>query len=264
MLLAIDVGNTNIVVGAFAGAELRTHFRLATDLRRTDDEYGVLVRELLQDARVDPVAVGAVVLASVVPPLTAVLERMCEKRLGRRPLVIAPGVKTGMPVLYDHPRDVGADRIVNGVAAYERFRAAPGGPFGVIVVDFGTATTFDVVSPKGEYLGGAISPGIVTATQALFTHAAKLPRVELVLPQAALGKSTVASMQSGILFGYAGLVDGMVARLRHELDFAPRVIATGGLARVIADCTEVIEEVDELLTLEGMRLIHERNTGVGG
>jgi len=259
MLLAIDVGNSHIVFGAYRGAELVVDFRLSTDAHRTDDEYAVLLQLLLRDAELEPDQIKAAVLASVVPPLTEPLRSMIRERLGVEPLVIEPGVKTGMPVLYDNPREVGADRIVNGVAAYERFREEPGGPFGVIVVDFGTATTFDVISHRGEYLGGAIAPGVVIATEALFDNAAKLPRVDLILPASSIGKTTVNSMQAGILFGYAGLVDGMVARMRAELDFEPRVVATGGLARLLASCADAIEVVDEFLTLEGLRLIHGRN-----
>jgi type III pantothenate kinase len=259
MLLAIDIGNTNIVFGVFEGTRLITHFRLSTDHRRTQDEHGVLLGAMLVGAGLDPKAVRHVVMASVVPPLTETLRGMCKDRLHVEALVIGPGVKTGMPILYDNPKEVGADRVVNSVAAYERERATPGGPHGLIVVDFGTATTFDVVSPKGEYLGGAISPGVMIAAEALYEHAAKLPRVDLVMPPTAIGKSTVMSMRSGILFGYAGLVDGMVERIKQELDFTPKVLATGGLAPVVASCAHSIESVDEFLTLEGLRLIHERN-----
>jgi type III pantothenate kinase len=259
MLLAIDIGNTNIVFGVFEGARLITHFRLSTDHRRTEDEHGVLLGAMLVGAGLDPTSVGFVVMASVVPPLTETLRRMCKDRLHIEALVIGPGVKTGMPILYDNPKEVGADRVVNSVAAYESYRMTPGGPYGLIVVDFGTATTFDVVSPKGEYLGGAISPGVMIAAEALYEHAAKLPRVDLVVPPTAIGKTTVMSMRAGILFGYAGLVDGMVERIKGELDFNPKVVATGGLAPIVSSCARSIESVDEFLTLEGLRIIHDRN-----
>jgi type III pantothenate kinase len=259
MLLAVDVGNTHMVLGCFRGADLVADFRLASDVRRTEDELGVLVEMLLRDVELEPDEIDAAVIASVVPSLTEPLRAILHHRLEVEPLVVEPGVKTGMPLMVEHPREVGADRIVNGIAAYERFRAVEGGPCGVIVVDFGTATTFDVISPRGEYIGGAIAPGVVIATEALFERAAKLPRVDLVLPESSIGRTTVTSMQAGILYGYAGLVDGMVERMRAELDFEPRILATGGLASTLATCADTIEDVDDYLTLEGLRLIHGRN-----
>ncbi len=263
MLLAIDVGNTQTVFGVYDGEELVCHLRLSTDRNRTTDEYAVQVRSLLAERDLSFAKMRAAVLASVVPPLTRSFVRLCETRLGAPPLVVGPGIKTGMPVLYENPREVGADRIVNAVAGYELYRTAPGGPLGVIVVDFGTATTFDVISPRGEYLGGAISPGVGIATEALFQRASKLPRIELGIPPSAVGKNTVTSMQAGILFGYAGLVDGMVARMMGELDFTPRVIATGGLARLIAAHTRAVERCEDHLTLFGLRLLWARNQKEG-
>lgn len=253
MLLVIDVGNTNMVLGVYKDTELLDHWRISTDRQRTTDEYGVLIRELfyLNDFRADDI--NAIIISSVVPPVVPTLERMCQRYFGLSPLLIGPGVKTGMDIRYDNPREVGADRIVNAVAAYEKY----GGP--VIIVDFGTATTFCAVDAKGVYLGGSICPGIGISTEALVQRTAKLPRIELKRTDSVICRNTIESMQAGVFYGFVGQVEGIVSRMRRELDMSARVVATGGLAVVIAPATKTIDVVEPMLTLEGLRIIYERN-----
>lgn len=254
MLLALDIGNTNVVLGLYDGARLAVHWRLATLKERTPDEYAVTVLQLFAIAGLAPSAVDAAVLASVVPPLTPTFVDLCRTRFGQDPLCVSHESDTGIVIRYDSPADVGADRIVNAVAAHARYGRA------AIVVDFGTATTFDCVSAAGEYLGGAIAPGIGISADALVERTSRLQRVEIRRPpgEAVIGRTTAAAMQAGIFFGYVGLVDEIVTRMTREMGGSPAVVATGGLAALIAPETKTIKDVDEFLTLDGLRLIHER------
>lgn len=255
MILVFDVGNTNMVIGVFDQEKLLTHWRIRTDTQRTADEYGIIIHGLFLYHQMQEKDVKAAIISSVVPSLNMELEWMCQRYFACKPLLVGPGTKTGLAIKYDNPREVGADRVVNAVAAYHKY----GGP--LIIVDFGTATTFCVVSRMGEYLGGAIAPGIRVSTDALVTRASKLPRVELSLPKSMIGKNTVMSMQVGIMYGFVGQVEGIINRMKKEIDGDVRVIATGGLAELIASETDSIDEVDEFLTLEGLRQLYELNRG---
>jgi len=254
MLLAIDVGNTHTVLGLYDGQKLEHHFRIQSERNRTEDEYQVLLVTLLNIVGLEPEDVDASILASVVPALTDRIVRAVRRAFNHETVVVGPGIKTGMPILYENPKEVGADRIVNSIAAYERIHG------GVIVVDFGTATTFDCVSNRGEYLGGVIAPGISLSAEALFARAARLPKTEIVKPPHVLGRNTVHAMQSGLIFGYVGLVDGIVERLQVEMGYPCAVLATGGEAPLIAAESKTIQETDEFLTLDGLRLLYGRQT----
>ena len=254
MLAVFDVGNTNIVLGVYEGKNLLNYWRIATDVQKSADEYGIIIEQFFKMGNIEVKEIESTIICSVVPSIMYTLEHMTRKYFGKDALVVGPGIKTGMNIKLDNPREVGADRIVNAVAAFELY----GGP--CIIVDFGTATTYCAVSEKGEYLGGAISPGIRISSDALFEKTAKLPRIEIVKPEHVIGKNTVASMQSGIFFGVIGQVDYIVRRMKQEIGCSNcKIIATGGLSKLISTESETIEIVNALLTLEGLRIIYERN-----
>ena len=254
MLLALDIGNTNIPLGVFEGESLKVTWRLATDSRRMPDEYGLAVLNLLSLQGISPSSIKAIALCSVVPPLTQVFEELCTAFFSVAPLVVRTGVRTGIKILYDNPRDVGADRIVDAVAAYQLY----GGP--VIIVDFGTATVFDAVSASAEYLGGALAPGLAMAAEAMVANTSILRRIELVAPKTPIGKNTAHSMQSGLMLGQVDLVEGMIGRFRAEMGTDAKVVATGGLANQMASLTDIFEVVNPELTLIGLRIIHDMNS----
>lgn len=254
MIVVMDVGNTNIVFGVYEGEKLLNYWRMTTDKDKTSDEFGMFLINIFKHEKIDVGNIEAVVIASVVPPIMYSLERAIKKYLKLDPIVVGPGVKTGINIKYENPREVGADRIVNAVAALELYK----GP--VIIVDFGTATTFCAVTSNGEYLGGVICPGIKISAEALFQKAAKLPRIELAKPDTVIGRNTVSSMQSGIVYGYVGKVDYIVKRIKKEMkEDNIKVIATGGLARMIASESETIDEINGLLSLDGLRIIYDKN-----
>lgn len=256
VIFVLDVGNTNIVLGVYEGEELKYHWRMETNRHKTEDEYGMIVKNLFQHVKLSLDSIEGIIISSVVPPIMFSLERMCEKYFNITPLVVGPGIKTGLNIKYENPREVGADRIVNAVAGIKEY----GGP--LIIVDFGTATTYCYINEDKQYMGGAIAPGIGISTEALYSKAAKLPRIEIGRPDHIIGKNTVSAMQSGILYGYVGQVEGIVKRMKATGSTNPLVIATGGLAQLISKESDVIDVVDPYLTLKGLKLIYERNSTV--
>jgi type III pantothenate kinase len=254
MLLAIDIGNTTVALGVFSGQKLIQDWKVRSEREKTSDEYGIMLLELLRASRLEPAAIKGVIISSVVPPLTPVFQDLSQSLFKLKALVVGPGLRTGMPILYEAPLEVGADRVTASLGAFEKY----GGP--CIVVDFGTATTFDVVTEKGEYLGGAIAPGVQISAEALYLKTAKLPRIEIVKPKKAIGRTTVASMQSGLYFGYIGLVNNIIAEIKKELGEKAKIVATGGFAAQLAPELKAIDHHEPHLVLEGLRIIYERNS----
>lgn len=253
LIFVFDVGNTNIVLGVYKGEELTHHWRIETNRNRTEDEFGMIIKSLFDHSGLSFSDIDGVIISSVVPPIMFALERMCQKYFHHKPLVVGPGIKTGLNIKYENPREVGADRIVNAVAAIHEY----GSP--LIIVDFGTATTYCYVNEQRQYMGGAIAPGIGISTEALYSRAAKLPRIEITRPDGIIGKNTVSAMQAGIVYGYVGQVEGIVKRMMEQSDKRPTVIATGGLSNLIAQESTIIDIVDPYLTLKGLQLIYKRN-----
>ncbi|WKA58667.1 type III pantothenate kinase [Planococcus shenhongbingii] len=253
MILVMDVGNTNIILGIYGQDRLLYHWRLETDRHKTEDEFGMQVKALLNDADLSFASINGIIMSSVVPPIMYALEQMCQKYFHVKPLIVGPGVKTGLNIKYENPREVGADRIVNAVAAIHEYGAP------LIIVDFGTATTYCYIDEHRQYMGGAIAPGINISTEALYTRASKLPRIEIARPSSVVGKNTVSAMQSGIVYGYVGQAEGIVSRMKAQSRQKPTVIATGGMAALIANESSVIDKVDPFLTLKGLYLIYKRN-----
>ncbi|PSL27139.1 pantothenate kinase [Planomicrobium soli] len=253
MILVLDVGNTNIVLGVFDRGQLMHHWRMETLRHKTEDEYGVHIKAFLNDVDLVVSDIAGIIMSSVVPPIMFSLEKMCQKYFYIKPLIVGPGVKTGLNIKYDNPREVGADRIVNAVAAIQDY----GSP--LIIVDFGTATTYCYIDEKQQYMGGAIAPGIAISTEALYNRASKLPRIEIARPDNVVGKNTVAAMQAGIVYGYVGQAEGIVSRMKAQSKKTPTVVATGGLASLIAKESDIIDKVDPFLTLKGLYYIYKRN-----
>lgn len=253
LIFVLDVGNTNTVLGVYEGEELKYHWRVETSRNKTEDEYGMIVKALFEHVGLSFQDISGIIISSVVPPIMFSLERMCQKYFHLKPLIVGPGMKTGLNIKYENPREVGADRIVNAVAGIHLY----GSP--LIIVDFGTATTYCYIDEDKQYMGGAIAPGITISTEALYSRAAKLPRIEIARPNDIVGKNTVAAMQAGIVYGYVGQVEGIVSRMKAQSKVEPKVIATGGLATLVAKESDIIDVVDPFLTLKGLQLIYTKN-----